>query len=41
MDVDKLGWTQVAINAVVIALGFMVAGYVLVGVDKVMGRRGR
>ena len=34
MDVDKLGWGQVGINAVVMAVGFVVAGWVIVGVDR-------
>jgi hypothetical protein len=40
MDVTKLGWPQVGVNAVAIAVGFVVAGYVVVAVDRVMGRRG-
>jgi hypothetical protein len=39
MDVAKLGWPQVGVNAVIIAVGFVVAGYVVVGVDRVMGKR--
>lgn len=39
MDLARLGWTQVGVNAVVIAVGFVVAGFVVVAVDKVMGRR--
>jgi hypothetical protein len=40
MDVGKLGWLQVGVNAVGIAVGFMVAGYVVVGVDRMMRGRG-
>lgn len=38
MDVAKLGWSGVAVNAVIIAVGFVVAGYLVVGVDRVMRR---
>ncbi len=38
MDVAKLGWEQVGVNAVVIAVGFVVAGMLVVAVDKVMNR---
>ena len=34
MDVGKIGWTQTALNAGGIALGFMLAGYVLVWIDS-------
>ena len=37
MDVGRLGWTQVGVSAVVMAAGFVVVGYVLVAVDKLMG----
>jgi len=40
MDADKLGWPQVAVNAVLIAVGFVAAGYAVVAVDRAMGRRG-
>lgn len=39
MDVGKLGWGQVGVNAAVIAVGFVVVGYVVVAVDRVMGGR--
>jgi hypothetical protein len=39
MDVGKLGWGQVGINAIVMAVGFIVVGFVLVGVDRAMGRK--
>ena len=41
MDVGALGWSGVGVNAVIIAVGFVVAGWVLVGVDRVMGRRSK
>jgi hypothetical protein len=34
MDVGKLGWTQTAINAGGIAMGFIVAGLLLVWIDQ-------
>jgi hypothetical protein len=34
MDVGKIGWTQTALNAGGIALGFMLAGYALVWIDS-------
>jgi hypothetical protein len=39
MDVGKLGWPQVGVNVVLIAAGFVVAGWVIVGADRVMGRK--
>jgi hypothetical protein len=34
MDVAKLGWIQVALNAGGIALGFIIAGFLLVWIDS-------
>lgn len=34
INVAKLGWGQVAINALLIAIGFVLAGYVLVWIDR-------
>lgn len=33
IDVDKLGWAQVLLNAFAIAVGFLIAGMVLVWID--------
>jgi hypothetical protein len=38
LNVTKLGWGGVAANAALIALGFIVAGYGLVWVDRRLGR---
>jgi hypothetical protein len=40
MDVAKIGWAQAAINAVVIALGFILAGYAMVWLDGQFSTRG-
>ena len=40
MDVGALGWGQVVINGLVMEAEFIVVGFVLVGVDRAMGRRG-
>lgn len=40
IDVGKLGWLQVALNAGGIAFGFILAGFVLVWIDH-LGRLGR
>ena len=34
-----IGWAQTAINAVVMALGFVIGGYVFYGLDRWMSRR--
>ena len=39
MDVATIGWAQTAINAAVMALGFVVGGYVFFGLDRWMSRR--
>lgn len=39
MDVAQLGWGRTVINAALIALGFVAAGFVLVWLDGVMARR--
>ena len=41
IDVIRLGWWQTSINASMIAVGFLVAGYVLVVVDHMTGRNPR
>jgi hypothetical protein len=41
LNLTELGWVGVAINAALIALGFLVAGYGLVWVDRRLGRRHR
>jgi hypothetical protein len=38
INVDKLGWPQVLINAAAIALGFLAAGMVLVWIDRKLPR---
>ncbi len=38
IDVGKLGWGQVLLNAALIAVGFVVAGYALVWLDRKMAR---
>lgn len=38
IDVDRLGWAQVLVNALGIAAGFLLAGFVLVWLDRRMGR---
>jgi hypothetical protein len=38
INVTKLGWSGVAVNAALIALGFIVAGYGMVWVDRRFGR---
>lgn len=39
MDLDKLGWERMLANIAGIALGFMITGYVLVLLDRLMARR--
>ncbi|WFC40899.1 Pr6Pr family membrane protein [Pseudoxanthomonas sp. SE1] len=39
IDVGQLGWGKVAINAVGVMAVFVVLGLVIVGVDRVLGRR--
>jgi len=41
LDVGKLGWMQVCLNALGIAIGFLVAGLILVGLDGLLGRKDR
>ncbi|WP_336967962.1 Pr6Pr family membrane protein [Sphingobium aromaticiconvertens] len=38
INVTKLGWAGVSVNAALIALGFIVAGYGVVWVDRRLGR---
>lgn len=38
LDVRALGWPRTGVNAVAIALGFMVAGYAMVWLDRRLGR---
>jgi len=38
MNVARLGWPQTVANAVLMALGFLTAGYVLVGLDRLPRR---
>jgi hypothetical protein len=39
MNLARLGWGHTLLNALVIAIGFMLAGYALVGIDRLLGRR--
>lgn len=39
IDVGTIGWGRTMANSAAIAAGFVVAGYVLVGVDRVLGQR--
>lgn len=39
IDVASIGWGRTLANSAGIAVGFVVAGYALVGVDRVLGRR--
>jgi hypothetical protein len=39
IDVASIGWGRTVVNSAGIAVGFVVAGYALVGVDWVLGRR--
>jgi hypothetical protein len=39
MNLDKLGWGHTLLNACVIAIAFMLAGYALVGIDRLFARR--
>jgi hypothetical protein len=42
IDVGKIGWLQTGINAVVISLAFILAGYLLVWTDRrLLGRAGQ
>jgi len=38
MDVDALGIGPVLLNVLLLAVGFLFIGYVLFGVDKLLGR---
>ncbi|WP_170314096.1 Pr6Pr family membrane protein [Lichenihabitans psoromatis] len=38
MDVSRIGWAATAVNALSMGLGFLGAGFLLVGLDRVMGR---
>lgn len=38
MDVGAIGWTQTAVNALVMALGFVIGGYVFYALDRWLGR---
>ena len=40
INVAKLGWLQVGVNCIAIAIGFVAAGYALVAIDRLMGRKG-
>lgn len=39
INVAKLGWAQVAINAIAIAAGFLITGLLVVALDRLLGRR--
>lgn len=39
LNLDRLGWDGMLINVAGIALGFMIVGYGLVGIDRAMARR--
>ncbi len=39
INVDQLGWAQVLSNAAAIAVGFLLAGFALVWLDRLMERR--
>ncbi|MDF0544800.1 Pr6Pr family membrane protein [Sphingobium sp. H39-3-25] len=39
LNVEKIGWLQVAGTCLVIAAGFIAAGYALVVLDRILGRR--
>lgn len=39
MDVAELGWTRTAVNAALMAAGFLIGGAALVGLDRLMARR--
>ena len=39
IDVGQLGWARVATNAVGVMAVFVVLGLVIVGVDRILGRR--
>ncbi|PZU57375.1 MAG: hypothetical protein DI547_13830 [Sphingobium sp.] len=41
INLDRLGWGQVLANAAMIALGFLVAGHVVVAIDQRLSRRQR
>lgn len=41
IDIDALGLGPVLRNALLLALGFLVIGYVLYGADRLLGRRRR
>jgi hypothetical protein len=39
MDVSQIGWLHTGLNALLIAAGFLVAGFALVGFDRRLARR--
>ena len=39
IDAAQIGWTHTMFNVAAILVGFLVMGYALVGVDRVLGRR--
>lgn len=39
LDIDALGAGRVALNAVLLLLGFLALGYVLLGIDRLLGRK--
>ncbi|WP_375463181.1 Pr6Pr family membrane protein [uncultured Methylobacterium sp.] len=41
LDAERLGWGRTALNGVCLALGFLAAGFALVGLDATLGRRAR
>ena len=41
LDAGRLGWGQTGLNGVWLALGFLAAGFALVGLDAARGRRAR
>jgi hypothetical protein len=41
LDVASIGWGRALANSAAIAAGFVVAGYALVGIDRVLGGRKR
>jgi hypothetical protein len=41
IDVARIGWAQTAMNTTVIAVGFLIVGCAIVGLDRLHGRRSR
>jgi hypothetical protein len=39
IDAAQIGWPQTAINVAALLVGFLVMGYILVGLDRLLGRR--